>query len=60
MDRNVRTVKIVNRTAFRGLGVWTVSHYLDGSFICNTRRRTRKEAREVARNYIETGMIPLN
>ena len=60
MKRSVRTAKIVSRTAFRGFGVWTVSHYIDGSFICETKRSTRKEAREVARNYIETGMIPLN
>lgn len=55
-----RTTKIENRTMYPGFGNWVISHYADGRFVCETSRRTRKEARAVARKYKESGIIPLN
>ena len=39
---------------------WIVSFYHNGSFICDAKRSTRAEARQIANRYIESGMIPLN
>ena len=39
---------------------WIVGFYLNGTRICEAKRETRAEARQVANRYIETGMIPLN
>lgn len=55
-----RAVRVINRTAYSGFGIWVVQHFLDGCLICETKRNTRLEARTVARKYIESGMIPLN
>ena len=54
-----RHSKILNRS-WHGIGRWVVQHYLNDCLICETVRNTRLEARKVARNYIATGMIPLN
>ena len=57
--KNVREVQILNKDWF-GIGRWIVRHYLNDCLICETVRNNRRDARNVARNYIVSGMIPLN
>lgn len=57
--KNGRYSKILNRS-WHGIGRWVIQHYLNDCLICETVRNNRKDARKVARNYTETGMIPLN
>ena len=57
--KNGRSVEIRNRS-WHGIARWVVRHYLNDCLICETVRNTRKEAKTIARNYIVTGMIPLN
>lgn len=53
-----RTTKIVNRK-FLGVSSWEVRYYLNGTFLCSSKRKTREGARKIARRYVDTGMIPL-
>ena len=53
-----RTTKIVNRK-FLGVSSWEIRYYLNGTFLCSSKRKTREEARKIAKRYVDTGMIPL-
>lgn len=53
-----RTTEIINRK-FMGVSSWEVRYYLNGTFLCYSKRKTRAEARKIAKRYVETGMIPL-
>lgn len=53
-----RTTKIVNRKSM-GFSSWEIRYYLNGTFLCSSKRKTREEARKVAKRYVDTGMIPL-
>ena len=53
-----RTTKIVSRKFF-GITSWEVRYYLNGTLLCSSKRKTREEARKVAKRYVETGMLPL-
>lgn len=57
--KNGRTAKVLNQS-WHGIACWVVQHYLDDCLICETVRNSRQAARKVAKNYIATGMIPLN
>ena len=57
--KNGRSAKVLNQS-WNGIGRWVIQHYLDDCLICETVRNSRQEAIKVVKNYIETGMIPLN
>lgn len=60
MKPTVRSAQIVNATTYPGFGFWIVRHFVNDCLICETKRNTRKEARAIARKYIETGIIPMH
>lgn len=53
-----RTTKIVSHKFF-GITSWEVRYYRDGKYLCHSKRKTREKARQAARRYVQTGIIPL-
>lgn len=54
-----RTTMILGRNHC-GIHSWVVAIYIDGKYITEYTRGTREKARELARKFKETGMLPTN